>query len=91
MTFWQKSSEKFELLGLSAVLGEFSCGHCIVTCSIGKRNVFFNNFGAKQKYFSSTYLCKIVTKVPYVLSHKFTLFDYSKESIHGIPGTKNYF
>ena len=29
-----------ELLSLSAVLGEFSCGHCIVTCSIGKRNVF---------------------------------------------------
>ena len=40
MNFWQKSSEKCELLGLSAVLGEFSCGHCIVTCSIGKRNVF---------------------------------------------------
>ena len=40
MSFWQKSSEKCELLGLSAVLGEFSCGHCIVTCSIGKRNVF---------------------------------------------------
>ena len=39
MTFCQKSSEKCELLGLSAVLGEFSCGHCIVTCSIGKRNV----------------------------------------------------
>ena len=84
MTFWQKSSEKCELLGLSAVLGEFSCGHCVVTCSIGKRS-------AKQKYFSSTYLCKIVTKVPYVLSHKFTLLDYSKESIHGKPGTKNYF
>ena len=40
MTFWQKNSEKYELLGLSAVLGEFSCGHHIVTCSIGKRNVF---------------------------------------------------
>ena len=39
MTFWQKRSEKCELLGLSAVLGEFSCGHCIVTCSVGKRNV----------------------------------------------------
>ena len=49
-----------------------------------------NNFDAKQKYFSSKYLCKIVTKVPYVLSHKFTLLDYSKESIHGIPGTINY-
>ena len=45
-------------------------------------------FGAKQKYFSSTYLCKIVTKVPYLLSHKFTLLDYSNESIHGIHGTK---
>ena len=87
MTFWQKSSEKCELLGLSAVLGEFSCGHCIVTCPIGKRNVF-EQFWCKQKYFSSTYLCKIVTKVPYVLSHKFTLLDYSKESIHGIHGTK---
>ena len=52
---------------------------------------FLNNFGAKQKFFLSTYLCKLVTKVPYVLSHKFTLLDYSKESIHGIPGTKNYF
>ena len=40
MTFWQKSSEKCELLGLSAVLAKFFCGHCIVTCSIGKRNVF---------------------------------------------------
>ena len=89
MTFWQKSSEKCELLGVSAVLGEFSCGHCIATCSIG-RGMFLNNFGAKQKYFSSTYLCKIVTKVPYVLSHKFTLLDNSKEHIHGIPGTKNY-
>ena len=39
MTFLQKSSEKCELLGLNAVLGEFSCGHCIVTCSVGKRNV----------------------------------------------------
>ena len=50
-----------------------------------------NNFGAKQKYFSSKYFCKIVTKVPYVLSHKFTHLDYSKESIHGIPGTINHF
>ena len=49
-----------------------------------------NNFGAKQKYISSKYLCKILTKVPYVPSHKFTLLDYSKESIHGIPGTINY-
>ena len=40
MTFWQKHSGKCELLGLTAVLGEFSCGHCIVTCSVGKRNVF---------------------------------------------------
>ena len=40
MTFWQKSSEKCELLGLSVVLGEFSCGHCNVTCYVGKRNVF---------------------------------------------------
>ena len=40
MTFWQKSSEKCELLGLSAVLGEFSSRDCIVTCSIGKGNVF---------------------------------------------------
>ena len=40
MTFWQKSSAKCKLLGLSGVLGEFSCGHCIVTCSIGKRDVF---------------------------------------------------
>ena len=38
--FLAKSSEKCELLGLSTVLGEFSCGHCIVTCSVGKRNVF---------------------------------------------------
>ena len=89
MTFWQKSSEKCELLGLSTVLGEFSCGHCIVTC--WKEECFLNNFGAKQKYFPSTYLCKIVTKVPYVLSHKFTLLDYSKESIHGTQGTINYF
>ena len=40
MTFWQKSSEKCEVLGLSVVLGEFSCGHCIVTCSVG-RGMFF--------------------------------------------------
>ena len=40
MNFWQKRGEKYEFLGLSAVLGEFSCGHCIVTCSVGKRNVF---------------------------------------------------
>ena len=26
-----------------------------------------------------------------ILSHKFTLSDYSKESIHGIYGTINYF
>ena len=39
MTFWQKCSEKCELLGLSVVLGEFCCGHCILTCSVGKRNV----------------------------------------------------
>ena len=91
MTFWQKCSEKYELLGLSAVLGEFSRGHCIVTCSVGKRNVFWNNFGAKLKYFPNTSLCKIVTKVPFVLCHKFTLLDYSKESIHGTWGTINYF
>ena len=40
MTFWQKSSEKCELLGLSVVLGEFSCGYYIVNCSVGKRNAF---------------------------------------------------
>ena len=91
MTFWQKSSEKCELLGLSAVFGEFSCGHCMCYLFYWKEECFLNNFGAKQKYFSSTYLCKIVTKVLYVLSHKFTLLDYSKESIHCIPGTKNYF
>ena len=56
MTFWQKSSEKCDLLGLNAVLGEFSCGHCIVTCSIGKRNVFLNNFGAKQILFKHIFM-----------------------------------
>ena len=49
-------------------------GIVFVTCSVGKR-----------KYF-----CKIVTKVPYVLSHKFTVLDYSKESVHGTLGTINY-
>ena len=34
---------------------------------------FLNNLGAKQEYFSSKYLCKIVTKIPCILSHKFTL------------------
>ena len=33
---------------------------------------------------------KIVSKIPYLLSHKFTLSDYSKESMHGIHGTINY-
>ena len=41
MTFWQKSSEKCKLLALSVVLGEFSCGDCIVTCTVGKRNVLW--------------------------------------------------
>ena len=40
MTFWHKIIEKSELLGLSAVLGEFSCWDCVVTCSFEKRNVF---------------------------------------------------
>ena len=48
MTFWQKSSEKYELLGLSAVLGEFSLWDCIVICSIGKRN-FFEQFRCKTE------------------------------------------
>ena len=39
--FLAKGTEKCELLGLSAVLGEFSCEDCIVTCSIGKWNVFW--------------------------------------------------
>ena len=52
-----------------------------------ERGMFFEHLVAKQKYFSSKYLCKIVTKIPYILSHKFTLSGYSKESIHGIPRT----
>ena len=87
MTFWQKSSEKCELLGLSAVLGEFSCGHCIVTCSIGKRNVFgtiLMQICMQNRNTFKAHLCEIVTKVPYVLFHKFTLLDYSKEHIHDI-------
>ena len=38
-----------------------------------ERGMFLNNLGAKQKYFSSKYLCKIVTKIPHILSDKFTL------------------
>ena len=55
-----------------------------------ERGMFLNNFSAKQKYFPSKYFCKIVTKVPYALSHEFTLLDYSKESIHDTLGTINY-
>ena len=88
MTFWQKSSEKCEILSLlfrvSSLVG------IVLLAVVSERGMFLNNFEAKQKYFSSKYLCKIVTKIPHVLSHKFTLSDYSKESIHGIPGTINY-
>ena len=84
MIFWQKSSEKCELLGLSAVLGEFFCGHCIVTCCIGKRNVLRTILVQNRNTFHAYIYA-------YVLSHKFTLLDYSKESIHGIPGTKFLF
>ena len=51
MTFWQKSGEKCELLGLSTVLGEFSCGHCIVTCSL-ERGMFFEQFWCKTEILS---------------------------------------
>ena len=37
--FLARSSEKCQLLGLSAIQGEFSFGDCIVSYSIGKRNV----------------------------------------------------
>ena len=53
MTFWQKCSEKCELLGLSAVLGEFSCGHCIVTWSVGKKNVFWTIFVQNRNTFQA--------------------------------------
>ena len=53
-----------------------------------ERGMFFEQFRCKTEILLSTYLCKIVTKVPYVLSHKFTFLDYSKEGIRGIPGTK---
>ena len=66
MTFWQKSSEKCELLGL--VLFWVSSLVGIVLLPVPLERGMFDYFGAKQKYFSSTYLCKIVTKGPYVLS-----------------------
>ena len=52
-----------------------------------ERGMFFEQFWCKTEILSKQYLCKIVTKVPYVLSHKFTLLYYSKGSIHG---TINY-
>ena len=51
-----------------------------------ERGIFFEQFWCKTEILFKQYMCKIVTKVPYVLSHKFTLLDYSKESIHSIPG-----
>ena len=58
MTFWQKSSEKCEFLGLSAVLGEFPCGHCIVTCSIRKRNVFWTILVQNRNTFQANIYAK---------------------------------
>ena len=46
MTFWQKHSEKCELLGLSVVLGEFSVGIVLLPVLL-ERGMFLNNFGAK--------------------------------------------
>ena len=87
MTFWQKSSEKCDLLSLSAVLGEFSCGDCI-TCSMGKRNVFLNNLGAKQILFKQIFMQNSNQNTIYPLIN--LLSDYSKESTYGIPGIINY-
>ena len=58
MTFWQKSSEKCELFGLSAVLGEFSCGHCIVTCSFEKRNVLLTILVQNRNTFQANIYAK---------------------------------
>ena len=40
MTFWQKSSEKCELLTLSAVLGEFFVGIVLLPVLLERGNVF---------------------------------------------------
>ena len=56
-----------------------------------ERGMFFEQFWCKIEILSKHIFMQIVTKVPYVLSHKFTLLDYSKESIHGTWQTINYF
>ena len=55
-----------------------------------ERGMFYEQFWCKTKIlFKQIFMQNSnQTKVPHVLSHKFTLLDYSKESIHGIHGTK---
>ena len=48
MNFWQKSSEKCELLGLSAVLGEFSVGIVLLPVLL-ERGMFSEQFWCKTE------------------------------------------
>ena len=43
MTFWQKSSEKYKLLALSVVLGEFSGGIVLLPVLLESR-MFYEQF-----------------------------------------------
>ena len=62
MTFWQKSSEKCELLGLSAVLG------IVLLPVLLERGMFYEQFWCKTEILFKQIFMQIVTKVPYVLS-----------------------
>ena len=56
-----------------------------------ERGMFFEQFWCKTEILSKNIFLQNSNQIPYVLSHKFTLLDYSKESIHGTWGTINYF
>ena len=55
-----------------------------------ERGMFFEQFWCKTEILFKHIFMQNSNQST-ICTHKFTLFDYSKESIHGIPGTKNYF
>ena len=55
-----------------------------------ERGMFFEQFRWKAEILLKKIFMQNSFQIPFILSHKFTLSDYSKESIHGIHGTINY-
>ena len=56
-----------------------------------ERGMFFEQLRCETEILLKQIFMQNSNQITYILFHKFTPSYYSKESIHGIPGTINYF